>query len=116
MRYTQAIMAAAMVLANGATTSHASEIKPILVSDGSCGWYVVLGCGKRVSDQKKKLGNLGGANAGGGAGLRVITTNDYANFRPGYYCVVDGPYPSQGEAESIAWTEAVPDAYVKNGC
>ena len=31
-------------------------------------------------------------------------------------CVGDGPYASRWEAESIAWREAVPDAYVKAGC
>ncbi|OJF93390.1 hypothetical protein [Pararhizobium antarcticum] len=116
MRYTQAIMALAMLVPTGAAQSHAGELTPILVSGGSCGWYVVLGCGKRATDQQNKRDDLGGPNAGGGAGLRVITTNDYANFRPGYYCVVDGPYANKSDAQSIAWAEAVPDAYVKKGC
>jgi hypothetical protein len=30
--------------------------------------------------------------------------------------VADGPYVSEADAASVAWIEAVPDAYVKRGC
>lgn len=116
MRFSKAMLALAIAASIGPGAAHAEAMTPILVSGGVCGWYVVLGCGKRAGDQENKLYDLGGPNAGGGAGLSVISTNNYPNFRPGYYCVVDGPYETPDQAESIAWAEAVPDAYVKNGC
>lgn len=87
-----------------------------LVSVQSCGWYVILGCHNRHADAAALVDELGGPLAGGGAGLHVLHTDDYPNFRDGYFCVGDGPYGSHGDAASIAWNEAVPDAYVKNGC
>ena len=53
---------------------------------------------------------------GGGAGSRVINTSDMDGFRNGFYYVADGPYVSSDDAGSVAWVEAVPDAYVKRGC
>ena len=86
------------------------------VAFAGCGWYVVLGCSQSFNGSTQTMNRLGGPFAGGGAGLKVANTNEYPNFRNGWYCVVDGPYFSQGEAQSVAWREAVPDAYVKNGC
>lgn len=87
----------------------------------ACGYYIVLGCfGDRDSAvrQMTDLGGpgIGGAGVGGSIGTQVVYTNDFPNFRNGFYCVADGPYTDQADAESIAWTEAVPDAYVKSGC
>ncbi|SOE17892.1 hypothetical protein SAMN05877838_2797 [Hoeflea halophila] len=81
-----------------------------------CGWYIVLGCSTSRPDAKRSLLQLGGPIVGGGAGSRVINTSDVDGFRNGYYCVADGPYISKEEAGSVAWVEAVPDAYVKRGC
>lgn len=86
------------------------------VAFAGCGWYIVLGCGSSFDGARSKLNDLGGPYAGGGAGLKVANTNEYPNFNNGFYCVVDGPYNSKGAAQSIAWTEAVRDAYVKSGC
>ncbi len=83
---------------------------------GKCDWYIVLNCGKSQANAKAKLNDLGGPIAGGGAGLKVINTGNYPNFRKGFFCVVDGPYATQDDATSVAWAEAVPDAYVKKGC
>ena len=82
----------------------------------ACGWFVVLRCGRSYPAAQNFLNGLGGPGVGGGAGTRIIDTNQYPNFRNGFYCVMDGPYSSRGTAESIAWREAVPDAYVKSGC
>ena len=101
--------------APGARTAADAPGLPVAKVQG-CGWYVILGCFKRHSDANARLDWLGGPYAGGGAGLHVMHTNDYPNFRNGFYCVGDGPYGSRNEAGSIAWTEAVPDAYVKNAC
>jgi len=81
-----------------------------------CGWYIVLGCSKNRSDAKRQLIGLGGPMIGGGAGSRVLNTSDIDGFRNGFYCVADGPYISRDEASSVAWVEAIPDAYVKRGC
>lgn len=81
-----------------------------------CGWYVVLGCMKDEAAAARSLADLGGSVVGGGAGTYVVDTSKVAGFRAGFYCVMDGPYVSQGDAASVAWVEAVPDAYVKRGC
>lgn len=81
-----------------------------------CGHYIILGCFKNANQAFSRLNQLGGPMVGGGAGTNVVDTNQYPNFRNGWYCVADGPYASRAQAMSIAWKEAVPDAYVKNGC
>ena len=81
-----------------------------------CGWYIILGCSKNWADANRRLDDLGGPVVGGGAGSRVIDTSAVRGFRSGFFCVADGPYVSQDDAGSVAWREAVPDAYVKRGC
>ena len=81
-----------------------------------CGWYIILGCSKNQSAARRTLQQLGGPMVGGGAGSQVLDTSRVGGFRPGFYCVADGPYISKGDAGSVAWVEAVPDAYVKRGC
>jgi len=82
----------------------------------ACGWYIILGCSRSRVDAEFTLSRLGGAMVGGGAGSRVLNTSLVDGFRDGFYCVADGPYISQSDAGSVAWIEAVPDAYVKRGC
>lgn len=81
-----------------------------------CGWYVILGCSRNLSAANRTLAELGGSAVGGGAGSQVLNTSHVGGFRPGFYCVADGPYVSEDDAASVAWVEAVPDAYVKRGC
>lgn len=81
-----------------------------------CGWYIILGCAKSRAAAKQQLIGLGGPMVGGGAGSRVLNTSDVGGFNNGFYCVADGPYISSDDAGSVAWVEAVPDAYVKRGC
>lgn len=81
-----------------------------------CGWYVVLGCSKAESDARRTFNQMGGPGMGGGAGAQVLDTSRVGGFRAGFYCVTDGPYVSQIDAQSVPWVEAVPDAYVKRGC
>ncbi len=83
---------------------------------GRCGHYIILTCHGNRSAAVRSLNDLGGPGVGGWAGAKVIRTNDFPNFRKGYYCVVDGPYSSHDEAGTIAWKEAVPSAYIKKGC
>ena len=82
----------------------------------TCDWYIVLHCGTSAPAANSKLADLGGPNAGGGAGLKVINTRSYPNLRKGFLCVVDGPYDTSALASAVAWSEAVPDAYIKKGC
>lgn len=81
-----------------------------------CGWYIILGCSKQWTDANRRLDDLGGPMVGGGAGSRILDTSTVRGFRGGFFCVADGPYVSQADAGSVAWREAVPDAYVKRGC
>ena len=89
---------------------------PVGAQTQICGYYVILGCYKQPGQAYTQLNRIGGPMAGGGAGTDVIHTNEYPNFRNGWFCVADGPYASKQNAASIAWKEAVRDAYVKNGC
>lgn len=113
------LISTAMALLMGAATATAGDFKygeSYEVAFAGCGWYIVLGCGTSFNGARNTMNNLGGPMAGGGAGLSVANTNEYPNFTNGFYCVVDGPYNSQSAAQSVAWNEAVRDAYVKNGC
>ena len=110
-------LVATAAFAQGAApiTSKGDPGLPVTAVKG-CGWYVVLGCYRAGATARKQLQDLGGPLAGGGAGLSVVDTDNYPNFRNGYRCVMDGPYGSSGTARSIAWIEAVPNAYVKSAC
>ena len=108
-------LASAAFLPAMAASAQAGPVAPLsgigspglpLVAVQSCGWYVILGCHNRHADAAALVEELGGPFAGGGAGLHVLHTDDYPNFRDGYFCVGDGPYGSHGDAASIAWTEA----------
>jgi len=99
-----------------AVAQDARQSAPVQMAFAGCGWYIVLGCSSGFSDARNRMNALGGPMAGGGAGLKVANTSEYPNFRNGFHCVVDGPYNSQSAAQSNAWNEAVPDAYVKSGC
>ena len=76
-----------------------------------CGYYAILGC---FQDSASAFNWNERIEFG-----RVIRTgsDEYPNFRPGYYCVVHGP-TSSGEANHVMrrWRSIVPDAYVKNAC
>ncbi|MEL6919651.1 MAG: hypothetical protein AAFO77_01310 [Pseudomonadota bacterium] len=114
------LTATALLAAGSISTASAESITGIPgardVAFAGCGWYVVLGCSRSFNGGAQTMTRLGGPFAGGGAGLKVANTSEYPNFNNGWYCVVDGPYTSRSQAGSIAWTEAVPDAYVKSGC
>jgi hypothetical protein len=108
--FTRLILAAAIVL------STLTIAAPRPAKAQICGHYIILGCYRQAIQAHNQLSRLGGHMAGGGAGSQVIDTNEYPNFRNGWFCVADGPYASKQQALGIAWKEVVPDAYVKNGC
>lgn len=64
----------------------------------ACGWYAIFQCGKNP--------NLGGPGY-------VIVTNDFPNFRPGWYCKVLGPFGTQWEAANTARQGG---GYAKSAC
>ncbi|MEM6666829.1 MAG: hypothetical protein AAF638_10540 [Pseudomonadota bacterium] len=115
MRYLAAL---ALTVATLGTTA---AISPTPAMAQVCGHYIVLGCMSRNADAVNRMNQLGGPGIGGAGvagsfGTQIIHTNDFPNFRNGFFCVVDGPYYTAADAQSIAWNEAVRDAYVKKGC
>jgi hypothetical protein len=116
-KLTRSVMAALFLFASCATFSAAPARAQTPGYDrNGCGWYIILGCSTNRSDAQRTLRQLGGPMVGGGAGSRVLNTSDVEGFRNGFYCVADGPYISEADASSVAWIEAVRDAYVKRGC
>lgn len=96
------LLAVAMAVA---TAGHAQAPSPDTSRAGqrfelaqACGWYAIFQCGKNA--------NLGGPGY-------VIVTNDFPNFRPGWYCKVLGPYGTQGEAAYVARQGG---GYAKSAC
>jgi hypothetical protein len=73
-----------------------------------CGWYAIIACDQSRSAMQRLTGE----------GLMLIRTNDYPNFRPGWWCVGDGPYTYQNGAKEVVsnWISDFPTAYVKKGC
>ena len=99
-----AIAAAAMM--TGAATFNTA---PAQASDGIAGEYFAIGgCFQSRSAARKRARRLG---------AEVVLTDDYPNFRPGWWCAVQGPY-IRDEAEywkSEFRRRGVGDAYVKSG-
>jgi hypothetical protein len=73
-----------------------------------CGWYAIIACDQSRSAMQRLTGE----------GLMLIRTNDYPNFRAGWWCVADGPYTYQNGAQEVVsnWKRDFPTAYVKKGC
>ena len=91
---------AAVVITGTAAEAAASTFR-------GCGFYVIMGCTKSQSGARRI------ANGG-----PVVRTNDYPNFRNGWYCAAEGPFASRYKADSFLFQVegSIPDAYVKNGC
>lgn len=115
MKPVSVAIAGLAVTAFAAGAAPASAQAPGFDAEG-CGWYIILGCSSSRLEARRNLIELGGPVVGGGAGSRVVNTSDLDGFNNGFYCVADGPYISRDDAASVAWVEAVPDAYVKRGC
>lgn len=84
---------------------------PARASDGSCGWYAVLTCSKSEREANRWSRRHG-------VGTVVDTSSDeFPNFRPGFYCVVIGPM-RRGEALDTAddHRDIAPTAYAKESC
>ena len=99
------VFAAAALMAGAATLS----TSPAHASDGIAGEYFAIGgCFKSRSAARQRARRLG---------AEVVRTDDYPNFRPGWWCAVQGPY-LRSEAEDFKSefrSRGVGDAYVKSG-
>ncbi|HEY8278083.1 MAG TPA: hypothetical protein VIH99_00575 [Bdellovibrionota bacterium] len=75
-----------------------------------CPWLTILTCDSTPSEAARESARLGG-------GFSIIHTNDYSNFRPGWYCVAL-PASSQSDAnmKTRLWKRRAPHAYPKKGC
>jgi hypothetical protein len=114
--FTVAMLASATAFA---APQHAAEpatpalrsSKTLMQMAQNCGWFAILGCFPSRGVAESWNDRIEGGY--------VINTSSaaYPNFRPGSYCVVNGP-TSRGRAQSVAagWRRWIPDAYAKNSC
>ena len=77
----------------------------------NCGWYAIFHCSPDLRSAQRWVNRYG-------QGF-VIDTSDgaYPNFRPGFFCVVNGP-TSRGQALSTVddSRDIAPSGYAKNAC
>jgi hypothetical protein len=74
-------------------------------------WYAIMLCSTSRSEATRWSNN-------NGIGYVINTSSDeFPNFRAGYYCVVEGPM-GQGRAQATAnsYRGISPTAYAKSGC
>ncbi|MEZ5799750.1 MAG: hypothetical protein R3D29_03730 [Nitratireductor sp.] len=95
-----------LVVASAFLASTLTVAAPLPATAQACGWYAVVGCARGWNQ----------ANSDAPPGTYVIDTNQYPNFRNGWFCAVDGPYNSRGEVPLSHWRQYRGDAYVKNAC
>lgn len=101
-----AAVAAVIAASSSVLPANAGDAgKPFLMAQ-ACGWYAVVGCSQDWDN----------ANASAPPGTYVIDTNQYPNFRNGWFCAVDGPYGTKAEVPLSHWRSYRGDAYVKNAC
>lgn len=102
-----ALLGAFVCLLSLTPLGSATAGEPVRVAQ-ACGWYVVLGCFQRYRAAQRRARDIG---------VIVVDTNDYPNFRNGWFCAVDGPY-SRGRANQLRrnWRGTVADAYAKAAC
>ncbi|MEZ5841055.1 MAG: SPOR domain-containing protein [Hyphomicrobiales bacterium] len=80
----------------------------IVVAASEQKYFVILGSFKKKADAQKRCGRF--------AEAEVVDTDDYSNFRGGYYSCVIGPYSKALANEVLAdYRHEVSDAYVKAG-
>jgi hypothetical protein len=106
-----ACAAAAGALAQAPQRDAAGAGEPaVRVAQGAC-WYAVLSCSTSRREAARWVDQHGVG--------RVINTSsdEFPNFRAGYYCAVEGPM-SQSAAQRVVsrWRGVSPTAYAKSGC
>jgi hypothetical protein len=85
---------------------------PIAPSPRSCGWYAIAYCSQSYAAAQDKTGPFSGYV------INTSDTNRYPNFRPGWYCVVQGPM-GRDQALSVARrmnAMGAGSAYAKSSC
>ncbi len=82
-----------------------------LSSFAACGWYAISAC----SPSHAEAQNFASQH---GTGYVINTSSpEFPNFRPGYFCVVNGPMSYGAANSTVARLRRVsPTAYAKNGC
>jgi len=109
------MMAASSASASQSTVGHADA--KLSAPAGSyqvaqaCGWYAISVC-----SQSSKAANSA-ANSYGGYVLDT-SSQAYPNFRPGWYCAVEGPSSksSANRRKREMQQDGARSAYIKNGC
>ncbi|MEZ5792266.1 MAG: hypothetical protein R3D34_16280 [Nitratireductor sp.] len=101
-----AVVAAWLSVSASALPATAGDNEKPMVMAQACGWYAVVGCARGWNQ----------ANSDAPPGTYVIDTNQYPNFRNGWFCAVDGPYGTKAEVPLSHWRSYRGDAYVKNAC
>jgi hypothetical protein len=83
--------------------------QPLTVPPTTCGWYAIAHCAQDLNAAQGYVPNFGGF---------VINTSDYVRFRPGWFCVVEGPMPKDAASFTMQRMKAAgaTTAYIKNSC
>lgn len=117
-----AAMIAGVIVASAASGAHAqsagvaSSRTPFRLAQ-ACGWYAITHCSRSLAAARSFAARQQRRFGSG----RVIDTSSgrYPNFRPGFYCVVDGPMSRQnalGSARVYRHEEMSGSAYAKSAC
>ncbi|PHP67764.1 hypothetical protein CSC94_08745 [Zhengella mangrovi] len=107
----QGIFKTALIVSMLAPAGLFSSATGALAQD--CGTYIIAGCYKDWNSAERQRRRIGAP--------LVVDTNDYPNFRNGWFCAADGPYDSGWEEELNYYKyrtdgRAVRDAYAKEAC
>lgn len=83
--------------------------QPLTVPPTTCGWYAIAHCAQDLNAAQGYVPNFGGF---------VINTSEYVRFRPGWFCVVEGPMPKDAASFTMQRMKAAgaATAYIKNSC
>jgi hypothetical protein len=105
------IISLASFLMGGIAQAQNAGDRPFQMAQ-ACGWYAVVHCGSSAS--ARSFAQRAGAG-------RIINTSsdNFPNFQPGYFCVVQGPMDRRTALEVAADWRArglSPSAYAKSSC
>ncbi|MEM7302388.1 MAG: hypothetical protein AAF468_14995 [Pseudomonadota bacterium] len=84
---------------------------PVFVSQASAqsaSWFAIGGCFQSYRAANRRAAQLG---------VDVADTNDYPNFRDGWYCAVSGPSSKRNAQRTQRYfkNQGIHDAYIKRG-
>jgi uncharacterized protein len=83
----------------------------------TCGWYAITSCSTSKAEANTELARLQECCRASKTYPEVIHTDNFPNFRPGFYCVAVGP-DTQEAAKDMAdgYKGDFPTAYSKKSC